>query len=90
MKSLDAARQLVAHLKNGLDSVIKLGAQDHAQGLLLLCLRQDSIIHGSNAHVTLGQDHLYQVNGALEEGPLLVHLLQLCLVPLQVMCRLSL
>ena len=70
------------YLQNSLDGLLKLATQHNTQSLLLLRLRQQGVVHGSNTHVTLGQNHLNQVDGALEEGPFLIHLLQFCLLSL--------
>ncbi len=66
-----------AHLQDGIDGVMEVLAQMSAQAALGGVDYQRAVVQLRDAHVRLGQDHLDQVDGALEEGPLRIHLPQI-------------
>ena len=67
----------LSHLQDGVHGGVEVLAQAGAQAAVRWVADQRPVIELCNAHVRLGQDHLDQVDGALEEGPLRVHLPQI-------------
>ena len=66
------------YLQDSIHGVVEVLADVGAQALLGRVCDQGAVIELSYPHVCLTEDHLYQIYGALEEGPLRIHLPQIC------------
>ena len=70
-------------LQDSIHSVVEMLADVGAQALLGRICDQGAVVELSYSHICLTEDHLYQIYGALEEGPLRIHLPQICPLTLQ-------
>ena len=66
-----------ARLQDGVDGGVEVLTDARAQAAVRWVSHEGGVVQLSDAHVRLGQDHLDQVDGALEEGPLHIHLPQI-------------